>query len=169
MRRRVSVFAVAALAGLIGCGEEGIPRGPVVGSPSPEYSATALDGASASLADHQGRLVLLNVWATWCPPCREEIPALQELHERFVDRGLDVVGVSIDGRGERDNIRDFLDGFGVTYPIWLDPSERVTSVFRTQGVPTTFLIARNGTLLWRHVGPVTADHAELNRLLDEHL
>jgi cytochrome c biogenesis protein CcmG, thiol:disulfide interchange protein DsbE len=169
MRRLVSLFPAIALTGLLGCGEEGIPRGAVVGSPAPEYSATALDGESVSLADHHGRLVLLNVWATWCPPCRDEIPALQELHERYVARGLDVVGVSIDGRGERDNIRGFLDGFGVTYPIWLDPGERVTSVFRTQGVPTTFLINRDGTLLWRHVGPVTADHAELNRLIGENL
>ncbi len=169
MRRLVSLIAAGALIGLTACGEEGIPRGAVVGSPAPEYSATALDGEAVSLADHEGRVVLLNVWATWCPPCREEIPALQELHERYVARGLDVVGVSIDGRGERDNIPAFLDGFGVSYPIWLDPAERVTSVFRTQGVPTTFLIGRDGTLLWRHVGPVTADHAELNRLLGEHL
>jgi cytochrome c biogenesis protein CcmG, thiol:disulfide interchange protein DsbE len=167
--RGTRVLAVVALLAVAACGEDGIPRGPIVGNPAPDFAAIDLSGDSVALRDHSGRLVLLNVWATWCPPCREEIPALQELHERHAAQGLDVVGVSIDSRGEQENVRGFLDGFGVTYPIWLDPAERVTSVFRTQGVPTTFLIGRDGTLLWRHVGPVTADHAELNRLLQEHL
>jgi len=169
MSRLVWLCAAALILGTAGCDEEGIPRGAVVGSSAPGYASMNLTGDSVSLADHQGRVVLLNVWATWCPPCRDEIPALQTLHERHHADGLDVVGVSIDGRGERDNIRPFLDGFGVTFTIWHDPAERITSTFRTQGVPTTFLIGRDGTLLWRHVGPITADHAELNRLLAENL
>jgi cytochrome c biogenesis protein CcmG, thiol:disulfide interchange protein DsbE len=169
MWRGVGTLACAAMLLLTGCDEQTIPRGAVVGNPAPEFAASDLQDRPVSLADHQGRLVLLNVWATWCPPCRDEIPALQELHERHVAGGLDVVGVSIDSRGERDNVGAFAGRFGVTYPIWLDPSERVTSVFRTQGVPTTFLIGRDGTVLWRHVGPVTADHPELNRLISENL
>jgi cytochrome c biogenesis protein CcmG, thiol:disulfide interchange protein DsbE len=166
--RRISVTLLLALLTL-GCGEDAVPRGVVVGNPAPAFAASDLAGGDVALEDLDGRLVLLNVWATWCPPCRYEIPALQELHERHAADGLDVVGVSIDSRGERENVRTFLEGYGVTYSIWLDPAERVTSTFRTQGVPTTFLIGRDGTLLWRHVGPVTADHPELNRLIREHL
>ncbi|CAN5791546.1 hypothetical protein BH23GEM6_BH23GEM6_01590 [soil metagenome] len=169
MNRLARLCAAVLFLGAAACGEEGIPWGAIVGSPAPSYASITLSGDSVSLADHQGRVVLLNVWATWCPPCREEIPALQTLHERHHSAGLDIIGVSIDGRGERDNIRPFLDGFGVTFTIWHDPAERVTSTFRTQGVPTTFLIDRGGTLIWRHVGPITADHAELNRLLRDNL
>jgi cytochrome c biogenesis protein CcmG, thiol:disulfide interchange protein DsbE len=169
MRKRNFAAMLVVMGIAAACGAEGVPRAVAVGEPAPEFAATDLGGDPVSLGEHEGRLVLLNVWATWCPPCREEIPALQELSDRHAARGLDVIGVSIDSRGEQENIRTFLDGFGVSYAIWLDPAERVTSVFRTQGVPTTFLIGRDGTLLWRHVGPVTADHAELNRLLREHL
>ncbi len=169
MRRWFGVLACGALLLSAGCDEETIPRGAVVGNPAPAFEASDLQNRPVALTDHEGRLVLLNVWATWCPPCRDEIPALQELHETHVAAGLDVVGVSIDSRGERDNVGIFAARYGVTYPIWLDPAERVTSVFRTQGVPTTFLIGRDGTVLWRHVGPVTADHPELNRLITENL
>jgi peroxiredoxin len=164
--------AAAALAGLLllaGCGGEGIPRVVEVGEPVPEYRAQALGADSVSLADLQGKVVLLNVWATWCPPCREEIPALQELYERHSARGLEVVGVSIDAPGEEAAVRDFMRGQGVTYPVWLDSSDRVSSTFRLTGVPSTFLIGRDGTLLWKHLGPITAEDPGLTAALEEAL
>mgnify|MGYP006171612107 CR=1 FL=1 len=104
-----------------------VPRAPEVGSLAPEYSAVTMAGDSASIAQHQGEVVLLNVWATWCLPCREEIPALQRLHERFGEQGLRVVGVSVDAPGEQASVRDFAESFGVSYDIWLDPAEQVIS------------------------------------------
>jgi cytochrome c-type biogenesis protein len=137
-----------------------------VGEPVPDYAAISLDQSdSVSLAGLRGKVVLLNVWATWCPPCREEIPALQAIYEEHAASGLEVVGVSIDAAGEERAVAEFAGQFGVTYPIWLDPHERVSSVFRTTGVPTTLLIDRDGTLLWRHLGPVTADDPRLTSLL----
>lgn len=169
MRRALLLSSLVMLL-TSACGVEGPPRAAVVGDVVPDYGATQLrDSSQASLADLRGRVVLLNVWATWCPPCREEIPVLQALHEEHASEGLEVVGVSVDAAGEAADVARFADRFGVTYPIWLDPQERVSSVFRTTGVPTTLLIGRDGTLLWRHLGPVRADDPELTRLIAESL
>ena len=161
----------AALIALVACaGKESVPaRPPEVGQPAPHYSAVTLTGDSVSLEQLRGRAVLLNVWATWCHPCREEIPVLQALHVRYASRGLELVGVSVDGRGEEDTIREFATDYTMTYRLWLDPDERVQSTFLAIGVPATFLIDRAGVLRWRHVGPVRANDTTLVRELERAL
>ena len=154
---------------LAACGEMR-QGGPVrVGDAAPAYAAETLDGERMALERLRGRPVLLNVWATWCHPCREEIPALEQLHRAYAPRGLEVVGVSIDQGGQQQAIREFLAEFGASYPIWLDPDGDIQSTYSTIGVPTTFLIGPEGKVLWRHVGPVRADDAELRRLIEESL
>jgi peroxiredoxin len=91
---------------------------------------------------------------------------LQRLHERHASRGLEVVGVSVDARGEDAEVRDFARRFGMTYPIWMDPDGRVANTFLTIGVPATFLIARDGTLLWRHTGPIAEGDSTLGARLE---
>ena len=160
-------ITLAALL-LAGCGEA--PGGAVkVGGEAPAYAAESLDGERASLAQLRGRPVLLNVWATWCHPCRQEIPALEELHRAYGPRGLHVVGVSIDQGDQEQGIREFLQEFGASYPVWLDPDGEITTAYSTMGVPNTFLIGPDGRVLWKHVGPVTADDAELRRLIEQSL
>ena len=149
--------------------DDATPRTPELGKPAPDYRTASLSGDSVSLAQMRGRVVLLNVWATWCHPCREEIPVLQALHERYASAGLNLVGVSVDARGEEDTIREFANDFNMTYPLWLDPDERVQSTFLAIGVPATFLIDRNGILRWRHVGPVRSSDATLMRELERAL
>lgn len=160
-----------ALVLLVACTSEGevTARPPEIGKPAPDYRTTALAGDSVSLQQSRGRVVLLNVWATWCHPCREEIPVLQALHERYASRGLELVGVSVDARGEEDTIREFATDFRMTYPLWLDPDERIQATFFAIGVPATFLIDREGTLRWRHVGPVRANDTTLVRELERAL
>jgi cytochrome c biogenesis protein CcmG/thiol:disulfide interchange protein DsbE len=166
--RPAALLAAALL--LAACGGDGSRFGPVkVGEPAPAYAAQTLDGEREAVADYEGRPVLLNVWATWCHPCREEIPALEALHREYAPRGLAVLGVSIDQGGQEQQIREFLTEFGASYGIWLDPAGDVQSTFSTIGVPTTFLIGPAGTVLWKHVGPVHADDAELRRLIEESL
>lgn len=159
------------LAGFAACGGEGPRAGgaPQVGKPVPEYAAVSLGGDSVSLSALRGKVVLLNVWATWCHPCREEIPALQALYRTHSARGLEVVGVSVDEGDAQDDVRGFAKEYGMTYPVWLDPDERVSSTFRTIGVPSTFLIGRDGTILWKHLGPVRVDDPALGRALEEAL
>jgi cytochrome c-type biogenesis protein len=157
--KRTAWLALAVI--LAGCDSAQVQRAPEVGALVPEYGAVTLAGDSASLEQLEGEVVLLNVWATWCIPCREEIPALQRLHEEFSDEGLRIVGVSVDARGEEQNVKDFAESFGVGYDIWLDPSERVISTFRVIGVPNTYLVDREGKILWKHIGPVTDDDPQL--------
>lgn len=157
-----AVLAVSACEQ--GMGER--PRGAVaVGSPAPAYAATLVDGAPVSLETHRGEVVLLNIWATWCKPCREEIPALETLYQRYRGEGFFVAGVSIDQPGETDRIKSFAAALGATYPLWHDPDDKVSTTFLSIGVPASYLIDRQGILRWRHVGPVTADDAALNAAL----
>ena len=145
--RRLAATAVAAA--LTACGTAA-PANPVaIGATAPVYTARSLAGDSASLSALRGKVVVLNIWATWCHPCRQEIPQLQALHATYADRGLTVVGVSIDAAGTEAGIREFVHEFAMTYPIWLDPDERVTSRFLTIGVPETFVIDRSGVIRWQ--------------------
>lgn len=169
MRRTTKLPRIACAALLLAaCGDA--PGGAVkTGAEAPAYAAETLDGERTSLTELRGRPVLLNVWATWCHPCRQEIPALEQLHQTYGPRGLHVVGVSIDQGDQEQGIREFLQEFGASYPIWLDPDGEITTAYSTMGVPNTFLIGPDGTLLWKHVGPVTADNAELRALIEKSL
>jgi cytochrome c-type biogenesis protein len=129
-----------------------VPQRVGPGAPAPEYGAALLDGDSLSLASLEGTPVLLNVWATWCHPCREEMPDLQALSERYRDRGLRVLGVSIDQRGSDEAIRAFLGEAGVDFTILLDPRDVVSRRFQAMGVPETYLIDREGVIRKRWIG-----------------
>ena len=140
-----------------------------IGAPAPPYRAATLAGDSVSLEELRGKVVLLNIWATWCAPCRDEIPVLQALHEQYGSTGLEILGVSVDARGEERRIREFASGIGMTYPIWLDPDERVSTVYRAIGVPSTYLIDRDGVLRWRRIGPIAEGDTAFIRVLSETL
>lgn len=160
---------ILAAATLVACsGGDGTPRiaPATIGQPAPTYTAQQLDGTPVALADLSGDVVLLNVWATWCKPCREEIPALDSLHREFGARGLRVTGVSIDVISDTAEIAGFARQLGASYTLWLDPDDKVSSMFRAIGVPSTYLIDRNGVLRWRHMGPVRASDTALRALLD---
>lgn len=137
-----------------------------LGEPAPAYGAQALDDGPASLEALRGRVVLLNVWATWCKPCRAEMPALQRLQMEYGDRGFDVIGVSIDA-GDSADIAGFARHVGATYRLWHDADNRVSNVFRTVGVPSTYLVDRQGVLRWQHVGVVDAVDAELRAAIEQ--
>lgn len=167
----VSLMAICWIVVGSGCVAEG-GGGPArvdIGLPVPAYSALSLSGDSVSLAAQRGKVVLLNVWATWCHPCRDEIPELQAIHEKYAARGLELVGVSVDTESADDAIRAFARDFRMTYPIWRDPGERVSAQFHIVGVPTTFLIDREGVLRWRKTGPIKPGDAALTRALEQAL
>lgn len=140
-----------------------------VGLPAPAYAAVDMTGDSVSLSRLRGRPVLLNIWATWCAPCKEEIPYLERLHTEHEGAGLEVIGVSVDARGEEEKITGFAQEMGMSYPIWLDPGERVSTVFLALGVPASYLIGRDGILLWRHLGVLRDTNAEFKAALAEAL
>ena len=160
----------ALLLASLACAADGSrPAHATIGAPAPPYTAVALDGTPVSLAERRGKVLLFNIWATWCHPCREEIPVLEALWKARRAEGLEIIGVSIDASGEEEKVRDFAVRMGMTYPLWRDPDERVTSLFLSIGVPATYRIDRSGTLLWQHIGPVRADDPALRALLDRAL
>jgi len=164
---RTAVVAVATTA-IGGCGRDAVPR-VEVGAPAPRYAATTLAGDSATTASLAGKVVLLNIWATWCAPCREEIPYLQSLYEKHQGDGLEIIGVSVDTRGQDAAIKGFVKDFGMTYPVWRDPDERVQSTFLALGVPASYLIDRGGILRWRRLGTISASDTALTRALADAL
>jgi peroxiredoxin len=147
----------------------GAPAAVDVGRPAPAYRAVSARGDSVSLEALRGKPVLLNVWATWCRPCRDEIPELQRLYERYRDRGLEVIGVSVDAAGDDAAIRDFMRRYGMTYPVWRDPGEGVSATFLILGVPATFLVDRGGVLRWKKTGPIEKGDASLTAAIEQAL
>lgn len=145
--------SVATLLAITACADQPQTYQPIAaGQPAPAFGAPDLEGDSVSLKSLRGEAVMLNVWATWCAPCREEMPHLQQLHEQYGSRGLRVVGVSVDPRGAERTIRDFLGDVGVTFMILHDPQDAISRAYRTIGVPETFLIDRDGVIRRRWIG-----------------
>ncbi|MCC6929612.1 MAG: TlpA family protein disulfide reductase [Gemmatimonadaceae bacterium] len=166
-RRALVMLAAFAAIPMSACGRpDATPAEVAIGKPIPPYSAATLDGATRSIADQKGKVVLLNVWATWCAPCRDEIPYLQSLYDRHAANGLEVIGVSVDARGSEETIREFSKDFRMTYPIWLDPDEKVQTLYMALGVPASYLIDRGGVLRWKHLGTVRATDTSFTNALD---
>lgn len=163
--RSIPIFLAAAS---LSC-KERAPAVVEVGRPAPVYAARTLTGDSISTASLAGRVVLLNVWATWCAPCRDEIPYLEKLHETREKDGLSIIGVSVDALGEDEKIAAFAKEFAMTYPIWRDPDERILSEFMAIGVPASYLIDRRGVLQWKRVGIIRETNVAFRTALDSAL
>ena len=133
--------------------------GPIVpGSVAPDFSAHTLPDSGAGspevrgIASYRGKPILLNLWATWCGPCREEMPRIETLHKELGPAGLMVVAVSIDNPGMADAIREFRREMELTFEIVYDESGKIRDDYQTTGVPETFLIDRNGVIRRRLIG-----------------
>lgn len=129
--------------------EDCAPAVPVT-APAPDLRLTSLAGDAVSLEGLQGSVVVFNTWATWCPPCRDELPALEAVWRRYREAGLVVIGVNI---GETQAaVRTFIERTGLTFPIWLDADEASMRAFATISLPSTFLIDPGGTIRARWMG-----------------
>ena len=118
---------------------------------APDFALKDLKGGICRLADLKGKVLVLNFFATWCGPCRQEIPDLVRLYERFQDKGLEIIGVSLDQEGETA-LRPFIKRYGITYPIVLGTTQVVLDYGGVKGIPTTFFIDHNGTIRNHFVG-----------------
>lgn len=125
------------------------------GDPAPAFSTVSLRGGhSVSLADYRGATLLVNLWATWCGPCKTETPYLQSLYEEHRDRGLRILGVSVDRHADLHAVADFVEEMGVEYDIGLDPTAASREAFRAPGLPMSVLIDREGLVAFSWIGPI---------------
>jgi len=124
----------------------------VKGEPeAPDFSLQTPEGWTVTLSAFRGQVVLLNFWATWCPPCREEMPSIQRLHRKLADQGLVVLAVDVDESHRL--VAKFMKDFGLSFPALLDAGSEVSSRYGVRGLPTTWLVDRRGRLVGGAVGP----------------
>ncbi len=172
-----ALVGVALLIGVAWLNQDRIQ--PVTtGTVAPDFEVKHLGGGLARLSDHGGEVVLVNIWATWCLPCRTEMPSMERLYQKLGEEDFEIMAVSIDadlGQFDPDgnpggNIQAFADSLGLTFPMLHDPSGRmIQRLYRTTGVPETFLIGRDGIIYKKVAGGTEWDapqHKELiQRLL----
>jgi peroxiredoxin len=134
---------------------------------APELTLYDLDGEQVSLADFEGQVVLVNNWATWCPPCKAEMPTLQAYYEKHKDQGFLLIGIEA---GEpADEVAQFVEDYKLTFPIWLDPQNKALSAFHNQNLPSSYVIDRQGTVRLAWVGAISKSILEkfLTPLLED--
>ena len=126
--------------------------------PAPELTLTDLSGNTVSLTDHPGKVVLVNLWATWCPPCREEMPSLQTFYEKYKANGFLLIGINQEETLEV--VQPFIKEFGLTFPIWLDIDYQAQRVFNTANLPSSYVIDRNGRVRLMWIGGISKKNLE---------
>ena len=138
------------------------PAGPVCKADKANLSFTVKDmnGADVRLADYKGKVILINFWATWCPPCKAEIPGFIELYDRYKDKGLVILGVS--GDDDAATLRSFASEMKINYPMLVgrDQEQLLDAYGPLYGYPTSFIVGRDGAICGRHIGPATKEQFE---------
>jgi len=117
---------------------------------APSFTATDLSGKSANLAGFRGKIVFLVFWASWCAPCREELPELDRLYKKFKTEGFEVIAISVDA--SESDVKSYLRKFPISFPVLLDKKGDVNDAYRVSGLPTGFLIGKNGIIRHIHRG-----------------
>lgn len=133
-----------------------MPARPQKGFRAPEFVLLNLEGEEVSLSDSSGQLVLINFWATWCPPCREELPAIQATYQNSDD--LVVLGVNF--QEGLTNVKSFVEQEGLTFPVLLDEEGRLALLYRVRSLPTSFFLNPDGIITTVHIGPMTANDVD---------
>jgi thiol-disulfide isomerase/thioredoxin len=141
-------------------------RNPVIaGSPAPPFTAVDEQGRSHSIDDYPGKVLLVNIWATWCVTCKEEMPSMQRLYTALEGEDFEILAVSVDATvGERGlfgetggNLWAYADSMALTFPILHSPSQQIAESYKITGVPESFIIDRNGIIMRKVSGPATWD------------
>ena len=127
------------------------PR-PEVGHPAPDFTLPTLDGKMARLSAFRGqKAVLINFWATWCAPCRLEMPTMEKAYQKYKGKGLEILAVSIDA-GPKSAVKNFMGELRLTFPALLDPKMEVLHLYRLSAIPASFLIDKRGVIRFKELG-----------------
>lgn len=138
------VFIVCAKADKGTTSDENFPS-------APDFTITDLSGKDLSLSDFEGKVIFINIWATWCSPCRAEIPGFVDVYEDYKDKGMQVIGISVDDFGT-DKVRDFVKKYEVTYPVAMYTRDFIMAYEPGRAIPETIIIDKNGLIRHRHIG-----------------
>jgi peroxiredoxin len=122
------------------------------GLPAPNFTLPGLDGKMVSLADYKGKVVLFNIWATWCPPCVVEMPSMEKLNQELKDEGFEILAASIDVSGAKVVI-PFMKKHRLSFPALIDTKGAIKNLYLTTGVPESFIIDKDGIIVEKVIGP----------------
>jgi len=129
------------------------PRGGAkIGDPAPDFLLPNLDGNLVHLGSLKGKVIFLNFWATWCPPCKEEMPSMESLYQRLRGRPFEMLAVSIDEEG-KGAVQPFMEKYSLTFPALLDREKKIAAVYGITGIPETFIIRKQGVIDLKIIGP----------------
>ena len=121
--------------------------------PAPDFTFPGLDGKMVSLSDYKGKVVLLNIWATWCPPCVEEMPSMEKLYQELKDEGFELLAVNVDESGA-ETVAPFMEKHKLGFPVLLDPKGDIKNLYLTTGIPESFIIDKDGIVVEKIIGPI---------------
>lgn len=153
-QRRIfySIILVLGLAWIFisadrsGSSTAGKIRAPQKGFLAPDFELKTLTGETIKLSDLRGQAVLINLWATWCPPCREEMPTLEKMYKEYKDQGLVILGVNMTYQDDSQAVLPFTQKYGLTFPILLDESGEVGNAYQLKSLPSSYFIKRDGRI-----------------------
>jgi peroxiredoxin len=140
-------FSVAVLGGLVASLALAADS---LSGPAPDFTLESRDGGAVSLGELDGQVVMINFWATWCVPCRQEMPHLQALYERYNSLGFELLAVNVEN--DPDSAREWLEETPVTFPVLFDSKNEVSKLYKVVAMPSTVLVARDGTMRFIHHG-----------------
>ena len=122
------------------------------GLPAPNFTFPGLDGKMVSLSAFRGNVVLVNIWATWCPPCVDEMPSMEKLYKELKDENFEILAVSIDALGEKA-VAPFMKKYNLNFPALMDTDGTIKTLYQTTGVPESFIVNQEGILIKKIIGP----------------
>ncbi|MGH7422299.1 MAG: redoxin domain-containing protein [Candidatus Methylomirabilales bacterium] len=146
-------------------GKAALEARPEVGYIAPDFALPSLGGQTVRLSDLRGKAVLLNFWATWCAPCRLEMPTMDKAYQEYKSRGLEILAVSLDA-GSNSVVKNFMRELKLDFPVLLDPDMEVLRLYRMVGIPASFLIDKQGIVRHREVGYRDWTDPESRKLLE---
>jgi cytochrome c biogenesis protein CcmG, thiol:disulfide interchange protein DsbE len=139
-----------------------------LGTRAPDFKAYTLDSAprQKTLADYRGKVLMINVWATWCLPCRVEMPSIEALNKEYAPKGLKIVAVSIDDPGTDSTIRAFVKQYGLTFEVLHDPQGKISEAYDITGYPETFIVGKDGVIRRKLMSATNWNAPEARALVD---
>jgi thiol-disulfide isomerase/thioredoxin len=149
MMIRVGLLAAVATAAVAASSDAG---------PAPEFALGALNGGKATLSQYKGQVVMINFWATWCGPCQQEMPLLDQMYKKYKGAGFTLLGVNVDK--DAPPVKDLLTKKPVSFPVLLDPENKVSKIYRVNAMPSTVIVDRKGNVRYVHKGYKAGDENE---------